>query len=63
MLLDSPEFSDQVIFYLSKKILKNVKFGLQVHIHMEIMLNGSDRPLGLSKWKYESVARANPCYA
>ena len=29
----------------SKKILKNVKFGLQVHIHIEIMLNGSDQPL------------------
>ena len=30
----------------SKKILKNIKFGLQVYIHMGNMLNGSDRPLG-----------------
>ena len=49
LFLDGQEFSDQVIFYLSKKIvkkiLKKVKFGQQVHIHMEIMLNGSDQPL------------------
>jgi hypothetical protein len=47
--LDGQEFSDQVIFYQAKKIvkqiLKNVKFRQQVHIHIEIMLNGSDRPL------------------
>ena len=30
----------------SKKIQKNVKFGLQAHINMENKMNGSDRPLG-----------------
>ena len=52
LFLNSLEFSDSWIFYLTKetvkKNLKNIKFGLQVHIHMEIMLNGSDRPLGHS---------------
>ena len=43
----------------SKKILKNIKFGLRVHIHMEIMLNGSDGPLGLLKCRYESIVRSN----
>ena len=40
-----------VILYLSKKIskkiVKNIKFGLQVHFNMEIMLSGSDRVFGL----------------
>ena len=31
----------------SKKIPKNVKFGLQVHFNMEITSNGLDRPFGL----------------
>ena len=41
-LLNGLEFLDQVTFYLSKKIVKNVIFDLQVHFHMKIMLNGSD---------------------
>ena len=36
----------------SKKIPKNVKFGLQAHFNMEITSNGLDRSFGLSKWKY-----------
>ena len=35
----------------SKKILKNIKFSLQIHIHMKIMLNDSDRPLRFFKTK------------
>ena len=34
------------IFNKSKKISKNVKFGLQTHINMENKMNGSDQPLG-----------------
>ena len=30
----------------SKKIQKNVKFGLQADINMENKMNGSDRPFG-----------------
>jgi hypothetical protein len=45
--LDEPEFSDQVIFSSaeknSKKILKNIKFGLLIDFDMNIKLNGSDR--------------------
>ena len=31
----------------SKKIQKNVKFGLQAHINMENKMNGLDRSFGL----------------
>ena len=34
----------------SKKFPKNIKFGLQAHFNMEIMLNGSDRLFEL--WKF-----------
>ena len=37
----------------SKKILKNVKFGLQAHINMENKINGSDRPFEFSNFKFE----------
>ena len=37
----------------SKKISKNVKFGLQVHFNMKNMLKGSDRLFELWKWRYE----------
>ena len=40
-LLKSSDF--QKSFKNSKKIPKNVKFGLQAHFNMEINLNGSDR--------------------
>jgi hypothetical protein len=42
--LDEPEFSDQVIIIRknSKKILKNIKFGLLIDFNMKIRLNGSD---------------------
>ena len=30
----------------SKKIQKNIKFGLQAHINMENKMNDSDRPFG-----------------
>ena len=33
----------------SKKIPKNVKFGLQAHFNMKNMLNGSDRVFEFSK--------------
>ena len=45
----------------SKTILKNVKFGLQVHLNMEIML--SDRFFGLEIWRYLSIVRKHLCYA
>ena len=49
-------FLDQLIFYLSKKIVKkfqkNVKFGLQTNINMENKMNGLDRPFEFSKLKY-----------
>jgi hypothetical protein len=45
--LDEPEFSDQIIFLLtrknSKKNLKNINFGLLIDFDMKIRLNGSDR--------------------
>ena len=37
----------QKSFKNSKKISKNVKFGLQAHFNMEIMLSGLDRLFGL----------------
>ena len=38
------EYTDFVKYLInSKKIPKNVKFGLQAHFNMEIMLSGSDR--------------------
>ena len=38
------EYSDFVKYLInSKKIQKNIKFGLQAHFKIEIKLNGSDR--------------------
>ena len=36
---------------ISKKIPKNVKFGLQAHFNMEIMLSGSDQRFELENHK------------
>ena len=35
----------------SKKISKNVKFGLQAHFNIDWISNGLDRQFGLWKWK------------
>ena len=40
----------------SKKISKNIKFGLQVHFNIEITFNGLDRLFGLRKSKNNLVA-------
>ena len=37
----------------SKKIQKNVKFGLQAHINMKNKMNSSDQPFGHWKRKNE----------
>ena len=58
------DHSKVVILYLqkkySKKIPKNIKFGLQVYFHMIIMLSSSDQLFELWKRRYESNARNNP---
>ena len=41
----------------SKKIPKNVKYGLQAHFNIEITSNGLDRRFGLRKLKNHLVAR------
>ena len=47
LLFSGPELSKNSSFvkYLinSKKIQKNIKFGLLAHFNIELMLNGSDR--------------------
>ena len=45
-VLCSHRWINNFVKYLinSKKIQKNVKFGLQAHINIENKMNGSDRP-------------------
>jgi len=40
----------------SKKIQKNIKFGLQAHINMENKMNGSDRHFGFWNFKFGPYA-------
>ena len=47
----------------SKKIQKNVKFGLQAHINMENKMNGLDRPFGFWILDLWSNAQTPPCIA
>ena len=47
----------------SKKIQKNVKFGLLVYFDIEIKLSGSDRLFGHRKWRYGPHRTVKPCYA
>ena len=44
-ILDDPKVSDFLpIKKNSKKVPKNIKFGLQVYFHIIIMLSGLDQP-------------------
>ena len=54
---------DLQILNKSKKIVKNVKFGLQAHINMENKMNGLDRSFGFWIDDLWSNAQTPPCIA